>query len=115
MKRPATHRRRRLKLLLGVLTALSASAGLLVLSAWLSPPPPPRAAPSPTASGPASAPAERAPPVDPYAAARSLSGMVQLLGLSGLLAAAWFLILLIGDVRQSRPAWKTQHRYPKRR
>ncbi len=71
-------------------------------------------------AGPATAPANTGSgPVDPLAqrkaAAQSMSGMLLLVGLMsfgfGAICAGW----VAYDVYRSRPAWKTQTKYPRRR
>jgi hypothetical protein len=75
-----------------------------------------------TASAPASAPAPgttppaRNPPIDQKTAtARNMSSMLLLFGLMSFTVTGVCVILLILDIRRSRPAWKTQTRYPRRR
>ena len=85
-----------------------------------------RAAPSagiqPTTTAPASAPTSapapthRPPPVDPKAAsARNMSAMLLLFGLMAFTVSGVCVLLIILDIRKSRPAWKTQTKYPRRR
>ncbi len=78
---------------------------------------------APAASAPASpatAPADGGDgPVDPLArrkaAAQSMSGMLLLVGLMsfgfGAICAGW----VVYDIHRSRPAWKTQTKYPRRK
>ncbi len=84
---------------------------------------------SAAASAPTSAPASTAPATAPAggedpasnplarkkAAAQSLSGMLLLIGLMGIgfgvICAGW----VVYDIYRSRPAWKTQTKYPRRR
>jgi hypothetical protein len=70
------------------------------------------------ASAPASAPAptRRPPPEDPKAAsARNMSAMLLLFGLMSFTVSGVCVLLIILDIRKSRPAWKTQTKYPRRR
>ena len=44
-----------------------------------------------------------------------MSGVLLLFGLMGFTVSGTCIILLVIDIRRSRPAWKTQTRYPRRR
>jgi hypothetical protein len=73
----------------------------------------PASAPSPT-SAPASS--HRPAPIDPKAAsARNMSAMFLLFGLMSITVSGACVLLIILDIRKSRPAWKTQTKYPRRR
>ena len=85
---------------------------------------PPTAATTAPATAPASAPAtttapapaRRPPPVDPKAAsARNMSAMLLLFGLMSFTVSGVCVLLIVLDIRKSRPAWKTQTKYPRRR
>lgn len=70
------------------------------------------------ASAPASAPApsHRPPPEDPRAAsARNMGAMLLLFGLMSFTVSGVCILLIILDIRKSRPAWQTQTKYPRRR
>lgn len=78
------------------------------------------AASAPATSAPATAPAGQGSPISDPAerrkiAAQSMSGMLLLIGLLaigfGVVCAGW----VVYDIYRSRPAWKTQTKYPRRR
>ena len=76
----------------------------------------PASAPA-SATSPTSAPASsHRPPIDPKAAsARNMSAMFLLFGLMSITVSGACVLLVILDIRKSRPAWKTQTKYPRRR
>lgn len=115
MKHAKPRPHRRIRLMLAALGALLAGAALIGFSMWLRPAPPQRPAPIVGATAPASAPSTPPAPAARDDAARNLSGMILLLGLAGLLVAVVFVILLVVDIRNARPAWQTQQRYPRKR
>jgi hypothetical protein len=70
------------------------------------------------ASAPATAPAptRRPPPEDPRAAsARNMGAMLLLFGLMSFTVSGVCVVLIVVDIRKSRPAWQTQTKYPRRR
>ena len=76
---------------------------------------------APAASAPAStAPADRGSPTPGpgdrrKAAAQSMSGLLLLLGLVGIGFGVVCVGWVVYDIYRSRPAWKTQKKYPRRR
>ena len=92
------------------LSALAAGVLLLWLSALVNPTKP---GSSQTTT---SAPAENPTPDDPATvAAENLSGLLGLFGLICLALTAICAGWLVINVRKSRPAWKTQTKYPRKR
>ncbi len=78
------------------------------------------AASAPAASAPASAPAtpqDKAPipPEQTKAAAQNMSSMLMLIGLMGVVCGVICAGWVVYDIYRSRPAWKTQTKYPRRR
>lgn len=68
------------------------------------------------ASAPATPPTHQRPPIDPRAAgARNMSAMLLLFALMAFTVTGVCALLLVIDIRKSRPAWKTQTKYPRRR
>ncbi len=133
MKHTKSTERQRLKLTLTASGMAILGILLVFLSVWVrSETPTPAAtatAPAP-ASAPATAPApgsatapapgstspDRRQPIDPKTAtARNMSGMLLLFGLMSFTVTGTCILLIILDIRRSRPAWKTQTRYPRRR
>jgi hypothetical protein len=115
MKHTKPHRSQRLKLSLTIVVILAAGAAMIALSIWMRPELPAPAV-RPASTQPASAPAVPAAPIDPKTAnAQNLSGLLLLVGLACLLVAVVYVILLVIDIRNSRPAWQRQTKYPKRR
>jgi hypothetical protein len=123
MKHAKPVSKQRLKLIL--MAAGMALLGTLLILLYVMIQPGPRrpadstAATPPTATAPAtapaSAPADR-PPADPKAAtARNMSAMLLLFGLMAYTVSGVCVLLIILDIRRSRPAWQTQTRYPRRR
>jgi hypothetical protein len=72
----------------------------------------PASAPAPTS---APAPANRPAPDPKAASARSLGAMFLLFGLMSFTVSGACVLLIVLDIRKSRPAWKTQTKYPRRR
>lgn len=113
MKQSKSHQRQRLKLILTAVGALIGGIALIALSTWMRPQPIAPQVRTATTTMPTSAPSA---PIDPKrAAAQNLSGILMLFGLAGLLVAVVFVVLLVIDIRNSRPAWQTQQKYPRRR
>ena len=123
MKHAKTPRWQRLKLPLMAVGMALLGAVLVLLSVRIRPESvyladKPTATTSAPATQPASAPAptDQQRPIDPRAvAARNMSGVLLLFGLMGFTVSGTCIILLVIDIRRSRPAWKTQTRYPRRR
>ena len=74
-----------------------------------------------TSSAPATRPAPASPPtgrqpLDPGTTVnRNMSGLLLLFGLVAFTVTWVCVILVVADIRKSRPAWQTQTRYPRRR
>jgi hypothetical protein len=108
-----------MKLLGGGVLALAIAVGLFLLSQAVGPASP--AAPavsSPTATAPATAPADdgEAPaPPQQDSAAQGLSGLLFMFGAAALLVSLLCFGWLAVEIRQRGPAWKKQTRYPRKR
>jgi MFS family permease len=81
---------------------------------------PAASAPAASTSAPATAPAEPRgklpiPPEQRRAAAQNMSSMLMLIGLMGIACGAICAGWVVYDMYRSRPAWKTQTKYPRRR
>jgi hypothetical protein len=98
----------RTKLILWLAMSAAAAAGLLVASAVARPAP----KPSPAV---ATAPADRGRRSSQEAAAERLAGLLLLFSLISVSVTVVCTIWLVVDIRNSRPAWMTQTRYPRRR
>jgi len=96
--------------------ALGGGVVLLVLSQTVKPSGPVGA----TATAPATG-DEAAPPTDEPAApeeetaAENMSGLLLLFSMAGFVLFIFFTGWIVLDIHNSRPAWKTQTKYPKRR
>ena len=112
-------RGRYVKLVGYFIAAVAGGITLLVASRWVAPEPEPEPGQAVTSTAPATAPAV---PTDPTpkpssenAGAQNLSGLLLLLSMGlfvlALICAGW----IFWEVRRSRPAWKTQTKYPRRR
>ncbi len=120
MKRAKDAPKQRLKLILMALCMAAVGTALVLLYLRIQPEAQPgtepTAAPA-TATAPATAPAHYPSTPDPARAraSRNMGGMLLLFGLVAFTVSGACILLLILDIRRSRPAWKTQTRYPRRR
>ena len=123
MKRSKLKHRDRFKAGGIVLAALVVGLGLLVLSRMIAPAGEPTStAPvgEPTSTVPASAPAPGRgplpanPPVPGRGAALNMSGLLLMFSLVSFAVAGIGIGWIVFDIRRSRPAWKTQKKYPKK-
>lgn len=106
----------RLKLILMTAGAAVAAALLLIASCEVRPDSIYVTSTTAAASAPASAPASRIPPIDPKkATAQNMSNMLLLFSLVGFALTGVGIGWLVYQIRQSRPAWQKQQRYPKHR
>ncbi len=128
------HVYRRLKVGGLALGAFVLGLGLLVLNRYIlasnpAPPttasattaPPTTTAPATTApaenqpAGPAETPGDTDPDTSRQAAAANMAGLLLMIGLMCMAVSAVCVGWIVYDVRSSRPAWRTQTRYPRRR
>jgi hypothetical protein len=113
--------RRRLKMIAAAAAALAAGVGLIVLSRHLGPTASTDTpTDTPTATRPDTQPAVPTPgddpaPVPQKSATDDLSGMMLMFGVAAVLVSVLCIGWIVVDIRNSRPAWKTQTKYPKRR
>lgn len=116
MARSKSRQQFRLKPVGYALAALVGGIVLLVVSQKVKPAAgPPSAAP---ASEPAPAPDSPAPAPAPKrqeAAAENMSGLLLLFSMASFLVCIICIGWIVVNVRNARPAWKTQTKYPKRR
>ncbi|GMU22855.1 MAG: hypothetical protein AMXMBFR13_29390 [Phycisphaerae bacterium] len=106
-KKPVKHLR--IKLIAMALGALAVGVTLLVLSGKVQP------ADTAPAAAPATAPADEHRPTEAEITARNMSGILLLFGLVAILLSIVCVGWLVYDIRQSRPAWIRNPRYPQRR
>lgn len=104
------------------IAALAVGSGLIVLSLRIAPPPKEAGASSAAATGPVgSGPAATQPTHEQEderrsrASAQNMSNLVFMFGMLSfgvaVICAGW----VVYDIRRSRPAWKTQTKFPRRR
>lgn len=106
-----TRNTKRLKVIGYTVLSLVLGVGLLVLSQAIRPDSPPDE-PQPTSTPPENqdrpAPADEAP-------AENLSNMMVLFGTAALIGTVIGIGWIVIDIRNSRPAWKTQTKFPRKR
>lgn len=100
----------RLKLIGAALLSVLAGVALIALSRVVMSAPAEEA----MATAPASAPADAPPtPSRRELANQQLGGLVLIFGAAGILLGLIFIGWIVYDIHQSRPAWKTQKKYPR--
>jgi len=115
MKRSKPKTYKRWKAVGIALAAVAVGIGLLVLSRVIVPVP---AEPAVAASTTHPAPADPPPPSktpDTAASANNMSGLLLLFSMMSFGIAAIGIGWLVFDIHRSRPAWKTQTKYPSKR
>lgn len=122
MKQTQSRKRRRLKAIGAALGSIALGIALLVFSQKIKPEPiTPAADGQPTTTAPAAPetpadPGDRLPARDPQrAGAQNMSGLALLFSTMFFLLALILVGWVIYDVRESRPAWQKQKKYPVRR
>jgi hypothetical protein len=110
-----SHRKFRTKYTLYAVGALLGGITLLVLSQVVSPAEKPSDTAVATAPAGPGSPTQPASPERGEASAKNLSGLLLLFGTACLLLCGICVGAVVWDVRRSRPAWKTQTKYPRRR
>jgi hypothetical protein len=116
MARTKQSRKFRLKLTGIAVLALAAGIGLITLSFVVTPDNEQSEATATAPVTPADQPADQPTgPAQRQSSAQNLGGLLLLFGSAGILLCVVCIGWLIVDIRNSRPAWKRQQKYPRRK